>query len=847
MLQFKEFLIFCMASLPIRTLVDIYVATGSSNQGLSAAEAAKRLHAQGKNEVVGHQVSPLAILLRQARSPFVYLLAVAALVSFVLGEVADGVLVLLFIGINAILAFVQEYRSERSLKALQKFVVPNARVVRDGKEITIPAVEVVVGDVVVVATGDAVPADVRWLAAQALQIDESVLTGESVPIEKRSDAVLPSGVEEALVRGYASTIVIQGEGRGVVVATGKQTEFGSISQITLTTSHASGFEQGLATFSQAIIKLMIGIVVLLFIINLAIKGLHINIVELALFSIALAVTVVPEALPVVTTVAFSRGALKLAKNQVVVKRLSAVEDLGSIEVLCTDKTGTITENKLSVSQVVATDSAACLLWGTLVSTLTPHRERESSSSFDEALLNYATTKKVSIPSARLISHIPFDPERRRMSMFVEVGGKRYIVARGAPEELSRVCALSPDEQEQLMHGITKAGRKGDRTLGIAYKAVAASKKTHTIQDESNLAWLGMVSFKDPVKPTAKAALAEAHRLGVAVKILTGDHADVARSVAQAVGLITSAEEIITGEEFEALTPAAQQKAVLKYHVFARVNPKQKFQIIQRLQEHGKEVGFLGEGINDAPALKMAEVGIVVSNASDLAREAADIVLLNPGLNVIIDGIRQGREVFENVVKYIKITLIGNFGNFFTLAMVSLILPYVPLLPLQILLLNILTDFPLIAIATDQIDGVDLRRPRAYNLREIVVVATLLGLVSSVFDFALFGLFVHAGPVVLRTAWFLTSAAAEFVLIFLIRSRRSVFKAGLPSITILGLVMVAIILTIGCVVWLPLRNIFSFTALPVIAIVQIIVLTLGYAIATEVAKCLYYRHAHRHVQ
>lgn len=837
---------FVFMTFPLRTLSLLLQTVLGGLAGLSNEEAARRLQLHGSNVIRAHTVGSLRILRRQMRSPFLYVLVAAAVVSFALQEWADGVVVLAFVGINTVLAFVQEYRSEKSIQALQKFVVPTARVIRGGMLKTIPSAEVVVGDMVEVSPGDALPADIRWVEAQAIEMDESVLTGESAPVSKRADTILPENISAEEVCGYAATIVVRGTGRGVAVAIGTATRFGAVSALTLATTHASGFEQGLASFSRAIIKLMLGVVAILFFINLSIKGQGTNIPELLLFSIALAVTVVPEALPLVTTVAFSRGALRLAKSGVVVKRLSAVEDLGSIEVLCTDKTGTITENTLTVAEVVSPDRDMCARFSAIVSKYVPAHERESSSSFDKALLAYIQDKHLSLPSVRSMVEIPFDPIRRRASMLVEMEGKSFLIVRGAPEELSLISKISSEEYSKISAEITRVGVRGERTLGCAYKILDKQKISYDASEEKDLAWLGFISFHDPIKLTAREAIAEARHLGVHVKILTGDHADVAGAVAVEVGLIAHASELIAGPEFEALSETAQRQAVLKYQVFARVNPEQKFLIIQRLQEHGKEVGFLGEGINDAPALKMAEVGIVVKNASDLAREAADIVLLNASLTVIVDGIRGGREIFENVVKYIKITLIGNFGNFFTLAMISLILPYVPLLPIQILLLNILTDSPLIAIATDRVDASDMKRPRSYNLREIVVVATTLGLVSTVFDFALFGLFMAEKPEILRTAWFLSSALAEFVVIFLVHSRRAFGFSRLPSRSVLVSIVLASAATVACFYLPTLRRLFLFAPLSNVSIGKILLLTLGYALATEIVKRLYYRHVRRRI-
>lgn len=814
----------------------------TSAAGLLPADALARRAKYGVNQITGKTVRWWHILWRQFNTPFIFLLLGAMALSLVLGEYIDGIMIVCFVAVNAILGFVQEYHSERSLELLKKYVVATARVRRGGKVQMITCAELVPGDIVVVEAGDSIPADLRLFETNDLTIDESVLTGESVSVNKIGAILARRAAEyhEAQNCAFTGTTVMSGKGVGVVVAIGHDTVLGDISRLTVETHHQSSFQKGISQFSKFILRMILTILVLLFVFNVYIKGTG-GIFELLLFSIALAVSVVPEALPVVTTIALSRGAVMMAKHKVVVKRLSAVEDLGSIEVLCTDKTGTLTENELTVHEVYGADKSKTLFAATLASSMLGEKKRETNNAFDLALWNALSTfEQKSLHGKIKISEIPFDPVRRRNSALIRSGSNCQLIVRGAPEVVVSLCSdLSASEKKSIEHWISNEGHVGNRVIAVAERALAG-KDCHVVGDETGLKFVGLVSFIDPIKATAPHALAEAKKLGVQVKILTGDSREVAVAVAMSVGLVQNSSEVITGEELFAIADETKRLAVAeRLSVFARVSPQQKYSIIELLQKK-YEVGFLGEGINDAPALKMANVGIVVDDASDIAREAADIVLLKKSLSVIVYGIREGREIFANTVKYIKATLISNFGNFFAIAVASLLLPYLPMLPVQILFLNLLSDFPMIAIATDTMDKKELRRPRSYNVREVVYISLILGAVSTIFDFIFFGLFSGSNSAVLQTNWFIGSVLTELVLIFSIRTHYFFLRGKPPSFCLAALSLLAFVLAITVPQISFGQRLFGFIAPSVSQLFTIIGVVMGYFVVTEISKNIFYR-------
>ncbi|MBP6945426.1 HAD-IC family P-type ATPase [Patescibacteria group bacterium] len=811
-------------------------------EGLTAAEVQKRLLRDGTNEITSKDAGAWQLFIRQLRSPFIYLLGGAALISFALQNITEGVFILVFVCINTLLGFSQEYHSAKALELLKQFVVATARVRREGHSTPIPSRELVQGDILLLEAGDVVPADARLIETQALTVDESILTGESVQAIKTADALKKPTEEayEATNIVFSGTTIASGRGTAIVIATGSKTTLGAISHLTADTAHQSSFEKGLSRFSAFILKLVVVTLLAMFAAHLLIPGEETNALELVLFSIALAVSVIPEALPVVTTIALSKGALRLAKDKVVVKRLSAIEDLGSIEVLCTDKTGTITENHMRVSHIYGVQPEQILWYATLTSTCLGDTKQQANNSFDIALWQAVDKdKRERLKTVHCLAELPFDPMRKRNSALVQEGASAILIQRGAPEIVLESCLVASEQQVQAKAWAKQEGLQGRRVLAIATKAMGDAQSYTPTQEEHGFTLQGLIAFEDPIKESTYQAVKDAQALGVAMKILTGDSADVAGAVARTIGLITSDKEVMTGAEFAALSPTMQQEAVIAHHVFARVSPEQKHLVIQTLKERF-EVGFLGEGINDAPALKAANIGIVVQGASDVAREAADVVLLQQSLEVIIGGIRQGREVFANTSKYVKATLASNFGNFYAVAISSFFIPTLPMLPLQILLLNLLSDFPMIAIATDTVDPQELQRPHSYQVREIIRYATILGLTSTLFDFLFFGIFYRFEPAVLQTNWFIGSILTELIFIYSIRTKLPFWRARRPAWTLVGLTATAGIVTLALPYSQIGKRIFEFQAPSHNHLLIILGVVAAYFVTTEAVKLGYER-------
>jgi len=808
---------------------------GSSSQGLDVAEVDKRLIEYGANAVVAHKVAAWHILARQFHSPFIYLLVVAALIAFGLKEWIDGVMILMFVMINSVLGFFQEYRSEQALRVLKKYTTAHAQVIRGGESISVPVESLVPGDMVRIQPGDIVPADLRLVETEGLTLDESVLTGEAVPVLKNTEAMTLAQVpiHKASNIAFSATKVIGGQGVGVVFATGGAAYIGSIAKLTVETKKVSSFEKGMSRFSNFVLKLVGVTLMVVVVANVLIKGPDINFGELLIFAIALATAAIPEALPLVITFSLSRGAVKLAHHKVVVKRLSAIEDLGGIEILCTDKTGTITENKLRVTEIWGGDKDEAIGKAFEAISAKSHNKDAFDLAIEEAWQKDGGENKVSV-----IAELPFDPERKRNSVVLDrSGGRAELIVRGAVEAIAPYLKKELGKQE--LAWAKEQGSKGRRVIAVAAKYVKATKEYKMSLEESELVLVGLLAFADPLKKSTLGAIAKAAQLGVGVKIVTGDSPDVAGAVAQEIGLIAESNQVITGEEFFELSHSKQHKVAQEMQVFARFSPQQKHQLIDILERQA-EVGFLGEGINDAPALKSANVALVVAGASDIAREAADVILLNPSLSVIIDGIEEGRGVFANTIKYVKMTLASNFGNFYAVAIASLIIDYLPMLPIQILLVNLLSDFPLIAIATDTVDSAEVARPESYNLRDFALIATALGLVSTVFDFIFFGVFYRISPAALQTNWFIGSILTELLLLYSLRTRKIFFRTKWPSWPIIGLTGAAAAATVLVPFTTIGKTLFAFAAPSSAQVITVLLITAAYFVTSEAVKLGYYK-------
>lgn len=807
--------------------------------GLSSAIVKKRQQEYGRNALEIKELRWWHVLGRQFTSPFIYLLCGAAILAFILGERIDALLIFSFVLINVVLSFMQEYQSEKTLKLLKNYLVSHSIVLRDGRDVRVNKEDIVPGDVILLEPGDVIPADLRLVESEGLEIDESVLTGESQTVAKITDRL--DEVQEtyqATNVAFTGSTVSSGRGKGVVVAIGRDTVFGALSTLTLETVRESSFEKGMKKVSSMILKVIAITFVLLLLIKLFFPIEGSSFIEFVIFSIALAVSVIPEGLPLVITFTLSHGAKRLAANKVVVKRLSSIEDLGSIQVLCTDKTGTITENRMRVASIHANDSASTLLYARLASRLPNGQDQSGANTFDEALYSGMTKAEREIIGAYdRLREIPFDPARKRNAVLVEQDRQKEMIVRGAPEEVFKICIQSAAVQEAVRF-VEAEGRKGHRTLAIAYKKVKTNPKD-LVHEESRLHLLGCVSFYDPLKDSAIAAIQKARDLQVSVKILTGDSREVAGAIGVHVGLIQDQKEVMTGAEFVSLSEKEKALAVESCHIFARVSPEQKYEIIEILEKK-YEVGFLGEGINDAPALKVANIGLAVHNASDVAREAADIILLNKSLSVIINGIEEGRRIFGNNVKYLKATLASNFGNFYAVVAASFLARFLPMLPVQILLLNLLSDFPMMAIAADTVDKNEIDHPRQYDIKDIALVSFILGFVSTVFDFMFFGLFYRFGPEVLRTNWFIASILTELLFLFSIRTQKPIFASSRPASIVIVLTVVAAIVTVTIPFTSFGKNIFHFVPPALEHLGWIAGLLVLYVICSEIVKLLYYK-------
>ena len=805
----------------------------TSKEGLSEGRAKELIKTYGFNEIKTKEPGLFDIFLRQFKTPFVYLLFIAAFVAFLIGEKIDGIVVLSFVFINVTLGFLQEARAHRAVFLLRKYFPSKVRVLRNGKEKTIDKKFLVPGEIVLLEMGSIAPADLRVLKCENFLVDETILTGESVPVAKVSKALPKEAKEifEAKNIIFAGASVISGKAMGIVVATAKETVIGEVTKLISTITRESVYEKSILQFSRLILRIVVITIVVIFLANLIIKGTT-NFFDFLLFCIALVVAILPEALPLIITFSLSNGALRLAKKKVVVKRLSAVEDLGDIEILCSDKTGTLTENKLTLESVHSSDKEKCLLYGLLASSYLKERIESSLNPFDFALFEKVSDKNCrELKKFKVISETSFDPLRLRNSAVLEKeDGRRIFIVKGAPEVILKLSSKFEVSREKIEEETKAEGEKGKRILAVAFKEMG----------ERDLTFLGYFCFFDPLKKTAKEAIHLAKKLGVEVKILTGDSREVAGHVAIEVGLIKELEEVILGKTLDSLSKEEFNKACKEYSIFARVSPETKYKIVETLaREH--EVGFLGEGVNDAPALKAAHLAIAVPSAADVSREVSDIILLKKDLKIIVEGIRQGRNIFSNINKYIKCTLASNFGNFYSIALISLLIPFLPMLPVQILLVNLMSDLPLVVVASDSVDVEELKKPKLYQLNKFILLIFLLALISTVFDFIFFGIFHNLQPSLLRTLWYVESILTEIVLIFSIRTSHSFLKAKRPSL----LLIIVSFLTFLATISLPFtgfgKEAFHFVSPPLSALSLVLGLIFAYFIISEAVKLLYFRY------
>ncbi|HEV2339825.1 MAG TPA: cation-transporting P-type ATPase [Patescibacteria group bacterium] len=816
------------------TIQEVFHRLTTSEQGLSSEEVQKRLQQYGENTLKKDKNTVFKIFVKQFTSSLVYLLGLAALLSFFLRDVSDGIVITIVLFFNALLGFVQEYRSEKAIEKLAKLISKQSLVVRDGKTELVDEKLLTIGDIILLREGDIVPADIKLLHADDFSVNESQLTGESVPVTKQAIATN----DVALV--FAGSIVEKGDAKGVIYAVGNGTELGQIATLSQTTKKITQYEKQLQSFSSFLMRIIFLTLALIFGAKLLITHDFSHITDLLLFIIALSITVIPEALPVIATVTLSEGALRLAKKNVIVKRLSSIEDLGNVNLLCTDKTGTLTENKLSVHQVI-TDNLDLLQQFAYASIEDLGTKRKKfQNSYDLAFLSYVP-KAVQEHAQRWkqIDDLPFDPEARRRWVILEDTKEKvhYLIEIGSVETLLSISTCK--EKTEYLHAIEEDGKQGIRHLGIAYKKITYKEDFDILKHEGNLEFLGYVQLIDPLRQTAKHTIELAEKLGVAIKVLTGDSVEVADYVGRQIGLLREHGKVYGGSELAKMSEAEFRKTVEVCNIFARVTPDQKYLIIKYLKEN-HVVGYQGDGINDAPSLKLADVAIAVNNATDVAKDSADIILLNKDLEVIVNGIHYGRGIFININKYIKHTMVSNFGSFFSLAVLYLISFNLPILPIQLLIGNLMQDLPLISVYSDSVDLNEVKNPQKYNIHSLMFLSLILGAFSMVYNFIYFTMIGFKTTNLTETSLFLFFNLTQLIIILSVRNKGHMWQGKKPSPIILSLIVFFMLLSVVMLYIPPIAKLFSLTALPLSSLLIIFVMTLVYIIALDYIKVLYFK-------
>ncbi|MFA5363440.1 MAG: magnesium-translocating P-type ATPase [Candidatus Omnitrophota bacterium] len=822
--------------------VDIlFTKLNTREKGLNDLEAELRREEYGYNEPARKKKRTVFVqILAKFANPLVIVLLIIGSFSLFFGEKISAVLVALMAIMSVFLSFIQEYRAGKEAEKLSEMVRATATVFRNGKSREIKIKEIVPGDIIDLYAGDMIPADLRIISSKDLFINQASLTGESYPIEKTS--VVPAQKTAALADftniAFMGSSVVSGTALGVAVKTGISTQFGELSRRLTTMRIETSFDKGINKFTMLMIRLMLVMVGFIFVINAFLRG---NPVQALLFSLGVAVGLTPEMLPMLVAINLSKGAIAMAKKDVIVKRLNSIQNFGAMDVLCTDKTGTLTMDKIVLEKhcdVVRQESDDVLRFAYINS----YYQTGLKNLLDRAILRHS---KLLVKQYRKVDEIPFDFSRKIMSVVVEMEGKHTLITKGAPEEILKRCTRYELEGEilekepliisDLKEEYDRLGADGFRVLAIAYKNIENPKDVYSKDDENDLVLKGYVAFLDPPKPSARRAIMALRKLGIEFKVLTGDNELVTKKICGDVGL--DIKGLVTGEQAEKLSDAELKALVGKTTVFARLAPLQKERIIHLLHESNHIVGYLGDGINDAPALKASDVGISVNNAVDIAKESADIILLKKSLMVLEDGVKEGRKTFGNIIKYIKMGSSSNFGNMFSMTGGSIFLPFLPMLPIQILLNNFLYDLSQVAIPTDDVDKEYLVKPRPWDVQKIKKFMFIIGPVSSIFDFATYGvmLFIfHADAALFHTGWFLESLCTQTLVIYVIRTGKIPFIESRPS-KFLVFTSIFIVSAGIAIVYSPLAKPFGFVRPPPAYFAALVMIVSAYLVMVQVVK------------
>lgn len=828
---------------------ELLASLGTSASGLSNLEATEQLSRYGHNEL---NATPRRTLIRQYlshfKNPLVLILLAASGLSALMGEVEGAWIIWAIVLMSVTLDFIQEFRAQNTANLLKKQVAVCATVLRNGQPSEILLEKIVPGDVVLLNAGALIPADCRLIEAKDFFVNQALLTGETFPVEKHAIDLGDANPDltDADNAVFMGTSVISGLAKAVVCKTGSNTSLGDIAEALSKVAPPTEFEMGLQAFGQLIMRLTVFMVLFVFLINTLFAR---PLLESFLFSIALAVGLTPELLPMIVTLTLSRGAMRLSREHVIVKKLSAIEDLGSMDLLCTDKTGTLTESHIRLERHVnaeGQESAAVLS----LAYLNSYFESGLRSPLDEAILEH---HEISHEGWNKIDEVPFDFERRRVSVLLDNSQQRLLIVKGAAEDVLSHCTQfeTPDgirpindaDWARIHHLHDQLGAEGFKVLGIAWRQVLETQQHALINDETELVFSGFAAFLDPPKESAAGAIKALTESGISVRVVTGDSEQVTRYVCGKLNVPITG--VMLGSEVATLDDAALGVRIREVNLFCRINPAQKNRIILAFKQQGHTVGYLGDGINDAPSLHSADIGISVDTAVDIAREAADLILLKQDLNVLHAGVIEGRRTFANIMKYIMMGTSSNFGNMFSMAAATLFLPFLPLLPAQILLNNLLYDFSELPVPMDNVDEEYLSRPRHWDIAFIRKFMWVVGPVSSLFDFMTFGvlLFVfQANQTLFHTGWFIESIATQVFAIFIIRTIGNPFRSR-PN-RWLALTSVSVVLIACALPFTLLAPILGFEAPPPLFFAILIAMVVSYLFMLELAKRFFYRRIMR---
>lgn len=827
-------------SIPVSEMLEELQTT---SEGLKGSESSERLKKYGANILRPKKSSDaLKILLSQFKSPITLILLFAAGLAFFLHEPTDTIIITAIILISSLLGFWQEKGAANAFEKLVSVVQIKEAVIRDGREAEVPVEEIVPGDIIILKAGDMIPADCLILESNDLFVSESTLTGESYPVEKSVGALKAEiPLAQRINSLWMGTSVVSGSGKALAVFTGKETEFGKISETLKLRPPKTEFEEGVSHFGYFLMEVTMLMVVAIFAINVYLQR---PVLDSFLFSLALAVGLTPQLLPAIISVNLSHGAREMAQNKVIVKRLASIENLGSMNLLCSDKTGTLTEGELQLHsfQDLKGDQNEKVL---LYASLNAYYQKGFENPIDRAILSH---NKIDLAQYEKLDEIPYDFIRKRLSILVSKSGTNLMITKGALPNILEVCSLAetkPEKtvdiskvKEQIEKQFEEFSEKGLRTLGVAYREMG-QQETIKKEQETGMTFLGFLFFFDPPKQDISKTIQNMEQLGISLKIITGDNKFVAASISRDIGLKNS--KVLTGSELDKMSSEALMRQVNDTDFFAEIEPNQKERIILALKKSGNVVGYMGDGINDASALHAADVGISVDSAADVAKDAADIVLMEKNLDALVEGVKGGRKTFANTLKYVFMATSANFGNMFSMAGASLFLPFLPLLPTQILLTNLLTDFPEMTIATDSVDREMIEKPRRWDIGFIRKFMMVFGLTSSVFDYLTFGVLLLILPDKIeqfRTGWFVESVISASMIVLVIRSRKPFFRSR-PGKYLLAATLLIVGLTL-CLPLTPFAEPFGFKPIPISVILVIGVIIALYILTAEVIKKIFYK-------